>query len=104
MNVSVISNMSYTYLILFCVLLHSIAGDKRPEFGLHTEDNPGICIALHCALESAACVADPACLETLECMIGCEGEPDVSQCQFECEMTLGINSEVFVTLMQCMAR
>ena len=38
-----------------------------------------------------------------QCMVGCEGRPDVSQCQFECEMTLGLNNEVFITLLRCMA-
>jgi len=68
-----------------------------------TYTNPGVCIALHCPLESAACVLEPECRETLECMTGCEGRPDVSQCQFECEMTLGLNNEVFITLLRCMA-
>ena len=96
--------MSQKHLITFCCLLQTISGVLVPELYLTTGDNPGVCIALHCALESAACVVDAACLETLQCMIGCEGRPDVSQCQFECEMTLGINNDVFVTLLQCMAR
>jgi len=36
-------------------------------------------------------------------MTDCEGRPDQAQCQFECEMTLGINNEVFIRLLQCMA-
>ena len=101
---TVLINMSCKYFITFCALIHTIIGVKLPELQLQTDSNPGICIALHCALESAACVADAACLETLQCMVGCEDRPDVSQCQFECEMTLGINNDVFVTLLQCMAR
>ncbi|XP_023348717.1 violaxanthin de-epoxidase, chloroplastic [Eurytemora carolleeae] len=65
--------------------------------------DPGICIALHCALQSGACVLDPQCFETLQCMIGCSGKPDESQCQFECEMTLGNGNEVFEDLLRCMA-
>jgi len=67
-------------------------------------DNPELCMAVHCAFESAACVLDQLCLQTLECMLECEGRPDLSQCQFECEMTLGINNEPFENLLQCLIR
>ena len=33
-------------------------------------------------------------------MIGCSGKPDESQCQFECEMTLGNGNEVFEDLLR----
>lgn len=38
-----------------------------------------------------------------QCMVECEGRPDTSQCQFECEMTLGLNNEQFISLLRCMA-
>ena len=38
-----------------------------------------------------------------QCMVDCEGRPDTSQCQFECEMTLGLNNEQFISLLRCMA-
>ena len=66
-------------------------------------DNPAACIALHCPLQSARCVLDPACLATLQCMVGCDGKPDQAQCQFECEMTTGNGNEAFISLLQCMA-
>ena len=36
-------------------------------------------------------------------MIGCDGRPDQSQCQFECEMTLGLENQPFINLLRCMA-
>jgi len=64
---------------------------------------PEVCITLHCPLEMGACVINSDCRETLECMAGCSGRPDESQCQFECEMTLGNGNEPFQKLLECMA-
>ena len=36
-------------------------------------------------------------------MSSCEGRDDLSKCQFDCEMTLGRDSEEFVHLLQCMS-
>jgi len=71
---------------------------------LHQEKGIETCVALHCAWESGLCVINAGCLKTLQCMMGCEGEPDVSQCQFECEMTLGQGNEPFENLLNCMAK
>jgi len=65
--------------------------------------NPGLCITLHCVLQTGACALDPVCLQTLECMIGCTGRPDEAQCQFECEMTTGNGNDTFEDLLRCMA-
>jgi len=61
------------------------------------------CIALHCAWESGLCVLDAVCFQTLQCMMGCSGQPDESQCQFECEMTIGNGNEKFEAMLRCMA-
>ena len=39
----------------------------------------------------------------VKCMSSCEGRDDLSKCQFDCEMTLGRDSQEFVHLLQCMS-
>jgi len=65
--------------------------------------SPEICIALHCGLQSGACILDSTCFSALQCMQGCSGRPDESQCQFECEMTIGFGNPAFENLIRCMA-
>merc|ERR1719308_270434 len=75
-------------------------GDGGPDYHSST---PLGCIALHCAIQSAQCIIDRVCFQTLQCMTDCEGKPDMAQCQFECEMTLGIDNTPFLHLLQTMA-
>ena len=87
-------------------------------YPLLTSKHPAPCITAWCPLQTAACVGDTACRDTLwvrfymtrmkitscvQCMSSCEGRDDLSKCQFDCEMTLGRDSEEFVHLLQCMS-
>jgi len=73
-------------------------GESSP---LTKDSSPQTCMFLHCPLQVAACVLDPGCYDTLMCMGDCDGKPDMAQCQFNCEMTLGIDNEAFQHLMDC---
>ena len=89
------SRVTMSVLVSVLLLVQAVAGDQTGD--------PATCIAFHCALEGAACVLDAGCLSALQCMIGCDGRPDQSQCQFECEMTLGLDNQPFINLLRCMA-
>merc|ERR1719348_1204658 len=69
-----------------------------------TKVNPTICMTLHCMMQLTACMLDKECRETIQCMQDCEGRPDVAQCQFECEMTIGQGNEAFQHLLECMSK
>jgi len=100
------------YVCIFLLLLSHVSGiQKQKDWNINEYkddeltkgENPLGCIALHCGLLSAQCVMDRGCLKTLQCMASCSGKPDEAQCQFECEMTVGIDNEPFLALIQCMA-
>jgi violaxanthin de-epoxidase len=97
---------------LFLSLLALVAGSQAynpyamsqvAKQTLDQEKGIETCVALHCAWESGLCLFDSVCFETLQCMTGCDGKPDESQCQFECEMTIGNGNDVFEDLLRCMA-
>jgi len=66
--------------------------------------NPTVCMFFWCGLQLTACTIDKECMATIQCMQGCEdGRPDVAQCQFECEMTIGQDNVAFQHLLECMS-
>lgn len=70
---------------------------------LHIKDSgPETCLFLHCPVQVAACVLDSGCLATLTCMAECQGRPDMAQCQYTCEMTLGLGNLAFKHVLECM--
>ena len=72
---------------------------ENPRF----KDVDPICVALHCGISSATCVADPACSKVLGCLTGCAGQPDEAACQFVCQWQYGKNNQHYLDLLKCMA-
>jgi len=68
------------------------------------EKSPETCMTFHCALQIGACFFDQQCFDAIMCMQECDGRPDEFQCQFTCEMTLGMDNEHFSDLINCMAK
>ena len=58
----------HSLLFIFLFLTGFSYGHTRDLQSL-SDTNPGPCIALHCPRESAACVLEPECRETLEVTI-----------------------------------
>jgi len=67
------------------------------------EGSPETCMALHCAWQIGQCFFNQECYDTIMCMQDCEGLADEFQCQFTCEMSLGMGNELFAALVNCMA-
>jgi len=68
----------------------------------NTRDVDGVCVALHCGLQSTACALDGDCSKVLSCMTGCFGQPDEAACQFICQWELGQSNEKYLKLLTCM--
>jgi len=81
----------------------TVASPLQPA-GEKVKENPTICMGIHCGLALAGCMLDSTCWSAIQCMQDCEdGRPDVAQCQFECEMTIGKGNEHFENLLDCMS-
>lgn len=91
------------YFLFYFLLLNFAESSSGPKSS-SMDSTPTGCIVLHCPLEMGACLLNPGCFATLTCMTDCEDKPDLAQCQFECEMTLGINNEAFKDLLACMVK
>jgi hypothetical protein len=66
------------------------------------KENPTICVALHCFMETGACWADSECYAILDCLQGCPETSNEAQCSLACIMTAPPNDK-FDAVMECMA-
>lgn len=73
------------------------------ENPLNLRGNPATCLLLHCASQSASCMADSTCRSAAICNAKCSGSSNEQACNLVCELNLGYNSTKYRTLMQCMA-
>lgn len=61
-----------------------------------------ICIALHCSLAFAECVANTQCRNTIACNAKCVDKSNDQACNLLCELSVGYGSAVYKKSMQCM--
>merc|ERR1719282_217153 len=65
-------------------------------------DVDGLCVTLHCGIQSGACFLDGDCAKVLTCMSGCFGQEDEAACQFICQWELGQANQKYLNLLKCM--
>jgi len=67
-------------------------------------DVDGLCVTLHCGIQSGACFLDGDCAKVLTCMTGCFGQEDEAACQFICQWENGRENQKYLDLLSCMGQ
>jgi len=64
----------------------------------------GVCVSIHCEMETTACLADQSCLDALECNAECVDSSDYDTCNLNCELNFGYQDPDYSNLLECMVQ